>query len=461
MSKVRPPKLPAALPWLNTPTPISLTNLKGRVVLLDFWTYGCINCINLLPTLKAIEHRYGGALTIIGIHAGKFSTEQCFESIRHAIAKHNITHPVIVDIDLQLWQAYAIKAWPTLVFIDPDGYIVKQVVGERDLNFLSAIIDPLLPQSPTQSPSLTQTLQPQSALSYPTGIDAHGHQLFIADTGHHRIVITGLDGKFQTTVGQGTPGLKNGHFAETQFNQPHGLLWDSILQQLYVADTGNHCLRQVDFSTQTVTTLAGNGDQNRAIFPHCGLTTQTPLNAPWDVVKIDQVLYIAMAGAHQIWTLDLATGHLATYLGTGAEDCVDGDRTVAAFAQPSSLATDGQHLYVADSETSCIRQVHLGKHPTVETLCGSGALFDFGDRDGIGDAVRLQHPLGLTLGTANHLWITDTYNHKLKRLDLVTRNCQTVSTSDQLSEPTDLSCNGELLFITDTNHHRVHAHPVR
>ncbi|MEO1404310.1 MAG: thioredoxin-like domain-containing protein, partial [Cyanobacteria bacterium J06635_1] len=278
MARVRPPKLPATLPWLNTPTPISLVDLKGRVVLLDFWTYGCINCINLMPTLKAIEHKYANALTLIGIHAGKFSAEQSLGNIRHAIAKHNITHPVVVDSDFQLWRAYAIKAWPTLVLIDPDGYIVKQVVGERDLNFLSALIDPLLPQSLPRSPSLTQTLQPQSVLSYPTGIDAHGQQLFIADAGHHRIVITDLDGKFQTIIGQGTPGLRNGRFAETQFNQPHGLLWDGPLKQLYVADTGNHCLRRVDFSTQTVTILAGNGEQNRAIFPHCGLTAQTPLN---------------------------------------------------------------------------------------------------------------------------------------------------------------------------------------
>ncbi|MEM9161793.1 MAG: thioredoxin-like domain-containing protein [Cyanobacteria bacterium P01_F01_bin.4] len=461
MARVRPPKLPATLPWLNTPTPISLVDLKGRVVLLDFWTYGCINCINLIPTLKAIEQTYGDALKIIGIHAGKFSAEQSLGNIRHAIAKHTITHPVVVDSDFQLWQAYAIKAWPTLVFIEPDGYIVRQVVGERDLNFLSAIIDPLLPQVPSLAPLPTNPTTPPSHLRYPTGIFATEKQLFIADTGHHRIAVTTLDGTFQTTVGQGTPGLIDGDFATAQFNQPHGLTWDNATQHLYIADTGNHCIRLADFSTQTVTTLAGNGEQNRCIFPHCGLTAHTPLNAPWDIAKIDQVLYIAMAGAHQIWTLDLATGQLATYAGTGAEGCVDGDRTVAAFAQPSSLATDGTWLYAADSETSCIRRVQLCEHPTVETLCGSGALFEFGDRDGIGEAVRLQHPLGIALGTANELWIADTYNHKLKRLNLVTHDCQTVARLNPFSEPTGLSFAGGLLFVADTNHHRIQSHPTR
>lgn len=474
MARVRPPKLPADLPWLNTPTPVSLADLKGRVVLLDFWTYGCINCINLIPTLKSIEHAYGDALTIIGIHAGKFATEQRVETIRHAIAKHAITHPVIVDSNFQLWQAYAIKAWPTLVFIDPSGYIVRQVVGERDLSFLTAILDPLLLQTQLPSPLPTRPPLPPSNLRYPTSIEAAENQLLIADTGHNRIAVTDLAGSIQTVIGQGAPGLRDGDFATAQFNQPRGLSWDSPAQHLYIADTGNHCIRLADFSTQTVTTLAGNGEQNRHVFPHCGLaaqvscgqaaqvscgsTPQLPLNAPWDIVKINQILYIAMAGAHQIWSLDLATGQLATYLGTGAEGCVDGDRTVAAFAQPSSLATDGQKLYVADSETSCIRQINLGENPMVETLCGSGALFEFGDRDGAGNDARLQHPLGIARGTADVLWIADTYNHKLKKLNLVTRHCQTTHLPNPLFEPAGLSHSGKSLFIADTNHHRIQSH---
>ncbi|MEO0539493.1 MAG: thioredoxin-like domain-containing protein [Cyanobacteria bacterium P01_A01_bin.105] len=461
--RVRPPQISAELPWLNVQTPLSLQKLKGHIVLLKFWTLGCINCLHMMPVMQQLEQHYGPALTIIGIHSAKFEAEQSPDRVQQAITQHGISHPVVVDKGLQLWQAYAVKAWPTLVFIDAKGYIVRQISGERSIEQLQHILAPLA--APLATPLTADTgLQatPPAApafrapvLRFPSKLLATETQLFIADSGHHRIVVTDPTGQVQHVIGAGTAGLQDGDFATATFNHPQGLAWDAQQQQLYIADAGNHALRQADFIQQRVTTLAGNGTQNRAIFPHGGMGTALLLNSPWDLVLLaaQQQLYIAMAGAHQIWVMDLATGRLETYLGTGAEGCMDGDRTVAAFAQPSGLATDGQMLYVADSETSCIRQVHLGSDPWVETLCGSGGLFDFGDRDGVGEAVRLQHPMDVAIGGAATLLIADTYNGKLKQLSLTTKQCQGLP--QPLNQPSGIAYQAPQIYVTDASDHPI------
>ena len=264
--------------------------------------------------------------------------------------------------------------------------------------------------------------------------------------------------------------IDDGDFRAARFSQPQGMAWDGQTQTLHVADTGNHAIRAVDFAQVQVQTIAGNGTQSRAIFPHGGLGKTLSLNSPWDLVRVGQRLYIAMAGMHQIWVMDLETQRLETDIGTGAEGCVDGDRTVAAFAQPSGLATDGAHLYVADSETSSIRRVTLGRHPSVTTLCGSGALFDYGDRDAVGDAVRLQHPMGVAvispgdptdrpptpLENTPLVYIADTYNHKLKQLS-PTGACATLVSA--LHRPAGVASSQHGLYIADTHAHRVMVSP--
>ncbi|NEP18318.1 MAG: redoxin domain-containing protein [Leptolyngbya sp. SIO4C1] len=449
---VRAPQLPADLPWLNTPAPVSLADLRDRFVLLDFWTYGCINCLNLLPTLKLIEQKYAAQLTVIGVHTGKFAAEQQPENIRSALLKYGIGHPVIVDRDRAIWQAYAIRAWPTLVLINPQGYIVEQIVGERDRDWLERTVGRHLPTASSQ-PLAAAVSELSTPLAFPTGlaIDHANRRLFIADTGHHRIVVTSLSGQLQTIIGSDSAGLQDGGFTDSQFQRPQGLAWDG--ERLYIADTGNHCVRAADFLTGQVSTVAGSGQQSRTLFPHCGIGSALPLNAPWGLALVDCYLYISMAGAHQIWRLNRQTQQLETYLGTGAEGCVDGPAAAAAFAQPSGLATDGKRLYVADSETSCIRQIELSEAPTVRTLCGSGALFDYGDRDGVGEAVRLQHPLDVAIAPDGCLWIADTYNHKLKRLNLATKYCETVLID--LFEPAGLSSTDSACYIANANKHAI------
>ena len=499
---VRAPQFPRDRTWLNPPNPLSLRDLRGTVVLLDFWTYGCINCLHILPDLAWLEQQYTDQLVVIGVHTPKFAHEQSETAVQQAIQRYDIQHPVINDCDRTLWNQYAVRAWPTLVVIDPNGYIALQVSGEGHLERLNTVIAALLGQEPNSIPASTQSLPQQIPerippsrlhtkeqnleLSFPSGIwvDEPCDRIFIADTGHHRVAIATLDGNLQAVIGTGQPGWQDDNFATAQFNMPQGLAFDAVQQRLYVADTGNHLIRCIDLEQEQVHTLAGTGRQSRVIHPHGGRATEVDLNSPWGLALAYPDLYIAMAGSHQIWALNLVNSQMATLIGTGAEACVDGSPAIAAFAQPSGLCidyctdvcTDRPHLYVADCESSSIRQVDL-ETPSVQTLCGSGGLFDFGNRDGIGDQVRLQHCLGVC-AVDDTLWIADTYNHVIKQLNLNTQECitrwgtgqpgyrdgdgmcdrtcpQNVPQPSLFNEPSALSATSTHLYVADTNNHAI------
>lgn len=473
--RVRAPELPQNYSWLNTDKPISLQQLKGRVVILDFWTYCCINCLHILPTLKYLEQKYKDSLTVIGVHSAKFDNEKEVENIRQAILRYDIEHPVLVDSGFRVWQQYAVRAWPTLMVIDPEGYVIGYVAGEGNRDVLDRLIEQLIQEHKEKGTINFQELnlilekqrQPLiSPLAFPGKVLATSAGLFIADSGHHRIVWSTLEGEVLHLIGTGQSGLIDGSFTEAQFFAPQGMVLDAENQLLYVADIENHALRRVDLKRQVVETIAGTGEQSRNIHPHGGPGLETALNSPWDVEKVGDRLLIAMAGPHQIWQMQLETGIVQTYAGTGAEACVDGTLTESAFAQPSGIATDGQELYVADSEVSSIRAVGLLKQPQVRTVCGSGELFGFGDVDGTGAEVRLQHCLGVEYAQ-NYLWVADTYNHKIKLVNPHSGNCQTVLGSGNaglqngqgqnscFSEPSGLSVMGSYLYVADTNNHTI------
>lgn len=477
LARVKAPKFPEDSSWLNTHRPLSLTELRGRIVLLDFWTYCCINCLHILDDLKYLERKYKNSLTVIGIHCAKFQQEKEIENIRHAILRYDIEHPVLVDRDFYVWQQYAIRAWPTLVLIDPQGYDVGHISGEGNRDLLDESIAKLIDQhqqrGTTDFHDIQLTLEKQKTpsvtpLAFPGKVlaDETENRLFIADTGHHRIIVTTLAGSLLHVIGNGKAGLTDGGFAQAQFSAPQGMAFDRIQQVLYVADTENHALRKIDFHRQSVETIAGTGTQNRQLLPQGGSALETPLNSPWDLVQIEDMLLIAMAGSHQIWGMDLTDGSIGTYTGTGAEGCADGTLDDAAFAQPSGLATDGEELFVADSEISSIRGVGLAEDARVRTICGSGELFGFGDVDGIGEHVKLQHCLGMTY-CADSIWVADTYNHKIKQVNPQTNQCQTVLGSGvagfeegvarqaQFSEPSGLSIARDVLYIADTNNHCI------
>lgn len=474
MARIHAPELPQEV-WLNTDHPLTLKSLRGRVVLLDFWTYGCINCLHILPDLKYLEQKYKTALTVIGVHSAKFDNEKEVDSIRQAILRYGIKHPVLVDKGFQVWDQYVVKAWPTLVLIDPEGYIVGQVSGEGKRAVLDVLIDKVVKEHQTKNSihfqEINLLLEQQTLetpLRFPGKVlaDQASNRLFIADTGYHRLVITTLTGEVQHIIGNGSPGLWDGDFDEAQFAAPQGMALDRERHFLYVADTENHVIRLVNLQEQTVETIAGIGQQSRTIHPHSGDAREVALNSPWDVEKHRHFLLIAMAGSHQIWGMDLKDEIIGTFAGTGTEASLDGS-TEAAFAQPSGLATNGKELFVADSESSSIRAVELDNTPQVRTICGSGDLFGFGDQDGQGNLVRLQHCLGVEYDDNNLLWIADTYNHKIKRVDVQTGICQTMlgngypalhdgtGLSASFYEPSGLSIAGDWLYVADTNNHAI------
>lgn len=473
------PALEGGVGWLNTSGPITLKDLRGKVVLLDFWTYCCINCMHVLPDLEYLEEKYADELVVIGVHSAKFDNEKDSEAIREAILRYEISHPVINDANMVLWRKFGVRAWPTFVLIDPEGNYCGFVSGEGNRDIVDKAIEKViafheskgtLDRTPVRF-DLERYAQPPTPLRYPGKVlaDAKSNRLYISDSNHNRIVVASLDGKLIEIIGSGRIGRADGSYAEAEFDHPQGMALDG--DTLYVADTENHMIRTVDLGTKQVSTLAGTGKQ--ANFREVGGTLDAAnLSSPWDVLVHDGILYVAMAGPHQIWSHELGSKRIGSFAGSGREDIIDGARGKAAFAQPSGLATDGKALYVCDSEGSAIRRIPFDAGKAVSTVAGPSdlpngrSLFTFGDVDASGKMARLQHPLGIEFHE-DVFYIADSYNHKLKTIHLDRNGVGRVETylgtgeagegldPVQFSEPAGLSIAGDSLFVADTNNHRI------
>jgi thiol-disulfide isomerase/thioredoxin len=385
---VRAPEFPAGLSWFNTDKPLSIQGLRGKIVLLDFWTYGCINCLHIIPDLKKLEAKYGKELVVIGVHSAKFDHESKPENLKNAVMRYGLEHPVVSDKGMRIWSEYAVRAWPTLVLIDPNGRVVGKVAGEGNYDVLDRTIAKVAAESRAnktlnETPlkvALERSKVAPTPLYFPGKVRAANGRVFIADSSHNRIVISDANGQVQHVVGNGEAAWKDGDFASASFSKPQGIAVDG--EKIYVADTNNHAIRLIDLESKTVKTIAGTGKQ-AAWKSTGGIGTQAAISSPWDVLKNGNTLYIAMAGPHQIWKMDLSNRQVSVFAGSGREARTDGSRADATFAQPSGLATNGRELFVADSESSAIRAISLGESDRVRTLAG-GDLFDFGDVDAQG-----------------------------------------------------------------------------
>src|SRR5437762_11261837 len=365
-ARVRAPELSGGRGWLNTDKPLSLAALKGKVVLLDFWTYGCINCMHIIPDLKKLEKKYPNELVVIGVHSAKFENEKDTENIRRIILRYEIEHPIVNDADFAIWRAYAVDAWPTRFLIDPAGYVIGKLSGEGGYEALDQVIGETIAdfrkRGELNEAPLKLVLEKAKVgdlpLAFPGKIlaNAKNDRLFIADSDHNRIVVSRLDGTLLETIGTGEHGAGDGPFDRATFFRPQGMVLDG--ETLYVADTENHLIREIDLKSKTVKTIAGTGQQSRE-YGVTGPARTVALNSPWDLQLVGRTLYIAMAGPHQIWKLDLDKGEVSTFAGSGREARADGPRLEAAFAQPSGLATDGKTLYVSDAEANIIRAINL------------------------------------------------------------------------------------------------------
>lgn len=476
-SPIRAPELAGATAWLNVPAPLSLASLRGKVVLLDFWTYGCINCLHVLADLKALEAKYGDALVVIGIHSAKFTNERDLDNLRRTLVRYEIEHPVANDEHFEIWKAYTVRAWPTRVLIDPAGYIVGSAAGEGyALAFddaIAAVLTVFAERGELDMTPVPTRLERERVADLPLAfpgkvlaVEGPGRngRLYVADTNHHRIVVASFDGDVIDIVGSGEPGDRDGDFVSAAFSFPQGLAMSG--SKLYVADRGNHQIREVDVFTRQVSTLAGTRRQGRAT-TQGGAARQTSLNAPWDVAVRDNLLFVAMAGTHQVWVIELVHALAFPHAGSGQEARVDGALDACAFAQPSGLALGSDVLYVADAESNVIRAMALPPVNEVHTVAG-GNLFEFGDVDGVGDAVRLQHPLGVCV-SGEHVFIADTYNHRIKVMDpgqqtvasLVGSGARGFADGEAhdaaFFEPGGISAAGGRLFVADTNNHAIRA----
>jgi len=460
---VHAPEFPADSTWLNTRRPLTMAgDLRGRVALLDFWTYCCINCMHVLPVLARLEKRFAGEpFVVVGVHSAKFISEKDPRNIRRAIERYDVAHPVVVDSEHDIWQRYAVRAWPTLVLVDAEGYVRDTMPGEADEAGLTAAIRALIDEGRAKgvlrSGALDVAPDPDAAstlLRFPGKLHVAGERLFVADSGHNRVLVCDLEGRVEMTVGEGGAGAHDGPAGEASFHNPQGMAL--IGDTLHVADTGNHLIRAVDVATGDVTTVAGTarlGGGRKSHDP--AVPRAVPLRSPWGLLAVGEHLLIAMAGSHQIWVYDPERHMIGPLAGSGAEDHIDGPLREAAFAQPSGLAAAGRFVLVADSEVSSIRAIDT-QDGEVRTIVGRG-LFDFGDGEGAPDQVLLQHPLDVAAGD-NVLYVADTYNNKVKGISFGTMATRTVfGTGDPavMHEPGGLAVSGDLLLIADTNNHRI------
>ncbi len=474
---VRAPELSAGLGWLNTDRPLSFGGeLAGQVVVLDFWTYCCMNCMHILPDLVYLENKYKDEpVTFIGVHSAKFTNEASRDTIRAAVLRYEIHHPVVIDDEMKLWRAYSVRSWPTQVVVNAQGFVVCAVGGEGHREDIDTAIEQTLAQGRAEGELADGplTLPRESNVPATTGLafpgkvlaDPETKRLYVADANHNRIVIAEPPdeaGRCQVVqvVGTGRIGRDDGPADEATFNHPQGLAAGQ--GNLYVADTDNHLIRSINLSTFETSTVVGTGEMSN---DRAGgaMGTQQGLNSPWDLCIEGATLYVAMAGVHQIWRVDLPVGFGRAFAGTGRENLVDGPTETAALAQTSGICSMGGNLYVADSEVSAVRGIDMGAE-RVFTVIGEG-LFSFGDVDGEHPKAKLQHPLGIDAWKVA-LLVADTYNHKIKMVDPAGRSVRTLygtgeagaSTPGgqvQFFEPGGLSVAGDTVFVADTNNHRI------
>lgn len=467
MERLRAPELEPALAWLGTTRKIGLRELRGHVVILDFWTACCVNCMHVIPVLRDLERRFADRpVFVIGVHSAKFPGEAAPERVADAIARHGVEHPVVVDRDMGIWERYAVRSWPTLVVLRPDGTIAAVAPGEPDPQALDAFVRGLLDEAeragtlaaaPFRAPR--EAPPPARPLAFPgkLALAADG-RVAVADSGHHRVLVLAPDGAALAAIGSGRRGHVDGDLASARFDDPQGLAWSG--EHLWICDVRNHALRRADLASGSVDTVAGTGSMGQKPIAAPAPARTTALRSPWDALSDGPRVLVCLAGSHQLGVLapDGAGGYTVGRLaGDGREALVDGPPDASCYAQPSGLCRAGDTLYVADSETSAVRALDLASGAT-RTLVGAG-LFDFGAEDGPVASARLQHPLGVAALPDGTLVIADTYNDRLRRLDPVAGEVTTLyfGTGERgLREPGAVVVRPDGgLLVADTGNHRL------
>ena len=456
-ARVRAPELSGSGGWIGTGgKPLTLAELRGRIVVLDFWTFCCVNCLHVLDELRPLEQRFSDVLDVLGVHSPKFAHEADHDALLAAVERYEVHHPVLDDPELTTWSQYAVRAWPTLCVIDPEGYLVHVASGEGHGEGLARMVEQLVAEHEAKGTlrrrgtAYVPPPQPVSALRFPGKVALlPDGTLLVSDTAHHQVVRMSPDGEHELArYGAGERGLRDG--GEPLFAEPQGV---AVLSsgEVLVADTANHVVRRLDLDTGEVTTVAGTGRVWRPGEPTSGRALEVSLSTPWDLAEHDGEVVLAMAGTHQLWALS-PDGAVRVLAGTTGEGLRDGDATRAYLAQPSGLVSDGERLWFADAETSALRWYRRTDdgRGEVGTAVGSG-LFDFGHVDGPAVQALLQHPLGVALLPDGSLAVCDTYNGAVRRYDPGTDEVTTLAHG--VAEPSGaVVVDGELVVVASAAH---------
>ncbi|KAJ6646671.1 NHL repeat-containing protein 2 [Pseudolycoriella hygida] len=503
------------LDWFNVLEPLSKEFLSGKVVVLDFFTYCCINCIHMLPDLKKIEESYSveDGLVVIGVHSAKFANEKDSANILSAVQRYNITHPVVNDHETSMWMELKLRCWPTIIILGPKANPIFVKMGEGNFQLLEKYVAaamkfykeqnqikshslPLNPAADLITPNLSLKFPGKIACTKTNGNDAIPELYAISDTGNHRIIIITASGEVINKIGGKQAGYVDGDLSQAKFNSPQGVCFLNE-KILFVADTENHAVRRIDLIEKSVTTIAGTGVQG---FDFVGgkMGAEQEISSPWDVavyktrdmdmtfhldgvtVAEKNVVIVAAAGTHQIWAVCIddviwwkfkkyTAGTVVVIAGNGKEENRNNSYPQnAAFAQPSGLSIGSNEMFIADSESSCIRKLSLVDGKVLAVVGGDRNpknLFAYGDVDGQGIAAKLQHPLGVCFNSKdNSVYVADSYNHKIKRINVTTNHCETCNIVEEsskdvmvFSEPGGLCLNptGDTLYVANTNNHSI------
>lgn len=471
--------------WFGTENPrLGISDFKGRFLLLDFWTLCCVNCHHVLAELRPIESKFKDVLTVVGVHSPKFEYEKLPESVAAAISRHEIEHPVLNDPNMTTWQSYGVRAWPTLVLVDPRGEIIATYSGEGHAHAIEALIEKLIPeyeatadlvrgQGLYKQPAASSLVlrQPGKIVSVPQSYQSllNGAELLVSNSGAHNLVGLTTENLIEPTItiGSATRGTNDGSYFEASFAEPYGAVFIEgelarvVGAHLLVADTANHLIRAINLETQKVFTLAGTGEQWMQADPTAGDALEIKISTPWDIEVVGDVLLIAMAGEHRIWAYNFQDKTLGIFAGTTNEGLVDGENSKAWFAQPSALAKSKANpgkVWIIDAETSALRASENGR---VSSVIGKG-LFDFGHVDGMADQALLQHPLGVIELPDGNVLIADTYNRAIRKYSPATNQVSTIARD--LVEPSDMeiveTSSGPKLAVVEAAANRITLLPI-
>lgn len=422
--------------------------------------------------MRRLEDQFGDQLLVIGVHSAKYTAEGKDVHLKQAVRRMGLDHPVVNDREMRIWSSYTVRAWPTLMFIGPDVQVIGKHEGEFDVASMASVVEQVLDEARDDLRSapidwLDVLEPPQGELAYPTAIQALDGRLAIADMRKHQILVTDADGRIEASIGSGQPGFADGSLSEAQFNAPHGLAVTDD-GRIIVADTENHSIRSIDLEAERVSTIAGTGEIAHG-YESGGTVESTSLRSPWDVALDGDDLYIGMAGSHQLWYHRLGSDQIRRYAGTGHEGKRDGTLRNSWLAQSSGVSVGSGELFFCDAETSSVRRADLraASDGQVETLVGKD-LFDWGDVDGALDAALLQHTTSVVSDPERDcLYVSDTYNNKIKRIDLERGTIETFAGTGkpghrdgqadqaQLFEPHGLALVDDTLIVADTNNHAI------